>query len=162
MSFTLRPIRPGDDEAVARIIRTVMPDFGASGPGFALHDPEVSAMSDAYARPRCGYLVLVDDETGAVVGGGGYAPLAGGDPSVCELKKMYFLPSARGHGQGERLLRALLDAMKGAGFARCYLETLTGMDRAMKLYEKLGFQRRATACGATGHFGCDTFYDRDL
>ena len=37
--FTLRPITPADDAAVANIIRTVMPEFGAGGPGFAIHDP---------------------------------------------------------------------------------------------------------------------------
>ena len=47
MSWTIRPVRPGDDAAVAAIIRTVMPEFGADGPGFAIHDPEVSAMSAA-------------------------------------------------------------------------------------------------------------------
>lgn len=160
--FTLRPISSADDASVARIIRAVMPEFGAVGPGFAIEDPEVDAMSAAYAKPRCGYLVVVDEATGAVVGGGGFAPLQGGDEGTCELKKMYFLPAARGRGVGEELLRRLLDEMRRAGFRRCYLETLTGMDRAMKLYEKLGFLRRATSCGATGHFGCDTFYEKEL
>ena len=40
---------------------------------------------------------------GRVVGGGGIAPLAGGDPDVCELRKMYFLPSLRGLGAGMAL-----------------------------------------------------------
>ena len=41
----LRPIQPQDDAAVASIIRTVMPEFGADGPGFAIHDPEVNVES---------------------------------------------------------------------------------------------------------------------
>jgi putative acetyltransferase len=39
MRLTIRPIRPGDDRFVAAIIRTVMPEFGAGGPGFAINDP---------------------------------------------------------------------------------------------------------------------------
>src|SRR5690348_7685305 len=37
-NFLIRPIEPRDDEAVARVIRAVMPEFGAAGPGFAIHD----------------------------------------------------------------------------------------------------------------------------
>ena len=39
----------------------------------------------------------------AVVGGAGYAPLTGGDPGTCELRKMYFFPELRGLGIQEWL-----------------------------------------------------------
>ena len=45
--WRLRPIEPGDDAAIAAIIRTVMPQFGASGEGFAINDPEVDWMTRA-------------------------------------------------------------------------------------------------------------------
>jgi putative acetyltransferase len=82
--FTIRPIEPRDDAAVATIIRSVMPEFGAGGDGFAIHDAEVGAMHAAYTRPRCAYFVLEID--GKVVGGGGVAPLDHGEPDVCELR----------------------------------------------------------------------------
>jgi putative acetyltransferase len=159
-AFTIRDITADDDVAVAAIIRTVMPQFGASGPGFAIHDPEVGAMSAEYRKPRSAYVVVVD-AAGIVVGGGGVAPLAGGDGDVCELKKMYFLEVARGKGLGERVLTELLQRARAFGFSRMYLETLSGMDAAMKLYRKMGF---APGCrrGATGHFGCDHFFERAL
>ncbi|MFP2931116.1 GNAT family N-acetyltransferase [Pyxidicoccus sp. 3LG] len=156
----IRPIQPGDDAAVAAIIRTVMPEFGADGPGFAIHDPEVSTMSAAYSRPRHAYFVV--ERAGRVIGGGGIAPLEGGDPSVCELRKMYFLPEARGLGLGERMLRRCLDFAREAGFQRCYLETLAGMKQAQKLYQRLGFERLCAPMGSTGHFGCDNWYALDL
>src|SRR5688572_33490731 len=109
-AFTIRPIRPSDDAAVAAIIRTVMPEFGAKGPGFAINDPEVDTMSAAYARPRCSYFVVERD--GVVVGGGGVAPLDGGDADVCELRKMYFLPEARGIGAGAAMMTRCLDAAR--------------------------------------------------
>jgi putative acetyltransferase len=157
----VRPIEARDDAAVAAIIRTVMPEFGAGGPGFAIHDPEVNGMSAAYARLGCAYWV-VEDATGRVVGGGGIAPLDGGEPGVCELKKMYFLPQARGHGLGERLLRQGLAFAREAGYRTCYLETLAGMEQAQKLYRRLGFQPLSRPMGATGHFGCDRWYALDL
>ena len=128
---SIRPITPADDAAVARIIRTVMPEFGASGCGFAINDPEVDWMSKAYGAPRHAYFVLERD--GQVLGGGGIAPLEGGDADTCELRKMYFLPEARGLGAGAAMMAFCLDAAREAGFRRCYLETLTGMDAAMRL-----------------------------
>jgi putative acetyltransferase len=156
----LRPIEPRDDAAVARIIRTVMPEFGAGGSGFAIHDPEVSAMSAAYAAPGHAYYVLERD--GEVVGAGGIAPLTGGPAGVCELRKMYFLPRARGVGAGERLLRHCLAFAREAGYRSCYLETLEGMTQAQRLYRKLGFEPLDAPMGATGHHGCDRWYALSL
>lgn len=158
--WSIRPIIAADDAAVAHIIRRVMPEFGASGCGFAINDPEVDWMSKAYAAPRHAYFVL--ERAGQVLGGGGIGPLAGGDADTCELRKMYFLPEARGLGAGAAMMARCLDAARDAGFRRCYLETLTGMDAAMRLYERSGFRRIDAPMGATGHGGCNTFYLRDL
>jgi len=160
MSFTIRPIAPGDDATMAAIIRSVMPEFGADGPGFAIHDPEVDAMSAAYAAPRHRYFVV--ERNGRVEGGGGIAPLAGGDGMVCELRKMYFLPALRGIGAGAALMQVCLGFAREAGFRQCYLETLSGMDLAQALYERTGFRRIPQSLGNTGHFGCNRFYLLDL
>ncbi|WP_447937178.1 GNAT family N-acetyltransferase [Thermomonas fusca] len=159
-NFSIRPILADDDAAMAAVIRTVMPEFGATGSGFAISDPEVDWMSRAYSAPRHAYFVLERD--GRVLGGAGVAPLAGGDADVCELRKMYFLPEARGSGAGAAMMGRCLDAARGFGFTRCYLETLTGMDAAMRLYERSGFRRIDAAMGATGHGGCNRFYLLDL
>ena len=157
--FLLRPIRPGDDAAVADIIRSVMPEFGADGPGFAIHDAEVGGMCEAYARPGAAYFVIEVD--GLVLGGGGIAPLDGVD-GTCELRKMYFRPALRGLGAGTALIAHCLHAARRLGYRQCYLETLAGMDAAQALYERAGFQRIPKALGATGHFGCDRYYLRGL
>jgi putative acetyltransferase len=161
VSTELRPIEPRDDAAVAAIVREVMTEHGASGPGFAIHDPEVGGMSAAYASSRAGYLVVEQD--GVMLGGGGFAPLAGSpEPLTCELKKMYFRPTLRGGGHGRALLVRLLELARAAGFRRCYLETLETMGRARRLYESLGFARLCGPEGGTGHFGCDARYALDL
>lgn len=159
-NWSIRPIQAGDDATMADVIRTVMPEFGACGSGFAISDPEVDWMSRAYAAPRSAYFVLERD--GRVLGGGGVAPLEGGDADTCELRKMYFLPEARGLGAGAAMMARCLDAARGFGFTQCYLETLTGMDAAMRLYERSGFRRIDGPMGATGHGGCNTFYLLDL
>lgn len=156
----LRPIEARDDAAMASVIRAVMPTFGAQGAGFAIEDPEVDFMSRAYGGERSRYWVAELD--GRVVGGGGFAPLEGGPPDTCELRKMYLLAEARGRGIGRELLELCLDAAKRCGFARCYLETLETMHAARKLYEAHGFVRLPKPEGATGHFGCDAWYSRSL
>lgn len=158
--FTLAPITREHDAAMAAVIRRVMPEFGADGPGFAIHDPEVDALTDAYAGARSRYYVLLRD--GRVVGGGGFAPLVGADADVCELRKMYFLPEVRGIGAGRALLDRLIAEARESGFRLCYLETLTGMTAAQRLYERVGFARIGAPMGATGHFGCDRWYALSL
>jgi putative acetyltransferase len=145
---------------MAAIIRRVMPEFGASGEGFAINDPEVDFMTRAYAGERSRYWVIED--AGKVIGGGGFAPLDGGPSDTCELRKMYFLPEARGRGIGAELLAMCLGEAKRVGFRVCYLETLANMTSARKLYEAFGFARLEKPCGSTGHFGCDAWYAREL
>lgn len=154
----LRPARSGDAAALAAIIRTVMPELGACGPGFAINDPEVNDIPATYGRPRSAYFVV--EWNGEVVGGGGVAPLEGAAAGTCELRKMYFLPKARGLGLGRKMLERCLAAAKEIGFSRCYLETLKGMTAAKRLYESSGFKPLRSPKGATGHFGCDTWYEK--
>ncbi|MGE0582184.1 MAG: GNAT family N-acetyltransferase [Steroidobacteraceae bacterium] len=155
-TFELRAAQAADDAAIAAIVRTVMPSFGACGPGFAIADPEVDAMSGAYRRARAAYFVV--EAAGRVIGGGGIAPLDGGPFRTCELRKMYFLPQARGLGLGARLLARCLAVARGYGYGACYLETLTGMDAAQKLYRRAGFKPLPGPLGATGHHGCDRYF----
>jgi putative acetyltransferase len=156
MDYIVRKVQPQDSVQVANIIRTVMPEFGASGAGFAIHDKEVDDIYKAYAQPRMVYFVC--EHNGTIVGGGGIAPLEGGDANTCELKKMYFLPEARGKGLGQRVLSSCIQGAREIGFAFCYLETFNTMKDAMKLYEKNGFEKIPRSLGNTGHFACDTFY----
>jgi putative acetyltransferase len=160
VTFLIRPIEPSDNTPMAAIIRAVMPEFGADGPGFAIHDAEVDTMYESYAQPHCSYFVVERD--GAVIGGGGVAPLEGGEADVCELRKMYFLPEARGIGAGRAMMQRCLDAARAHGFKRCYLETLTGMDAAQALYKRSGFTALCSAMGGTGHHGCDRYFIREL
>ncbi|MEZ4986143.1 MAG: GNAT family N-acetyltransferase [Saprospiraceae bacterium] len=155
----VRPIRPTDNASVAQIIRTVMPEFGCVGPGFSIEDPEVDDMYHAYQGERAAFYVV--ELEGQILGCGGFAPLAGGDPGICELKKMYFLSSLRGMGMGHQMIEQCLEDARKAGFHTMYLETVYRMEAANALYQKKGF----TACpqmGNTGHSGCDTFYTLSL
>ncbi len=160
MSLVIRPIELRDNAAVASIIRTVMPEFGADRPGFAIHDAEVDDMAGVYALPRSAYFVVEKD--GLVMGGAGIAPLIGGDADTCELRKMYFLPTLRGQGAGTALIQTCIAKARDFGFEHMYLETLTGMDAAKKLYRRSGFEPIRQPLGRTGHYGCDSYFIRKL
>ena len=160
-NWKIRPITAHDDTRMASIIRSVMPEFGAKGDGFAINDPEVDWMSRAYSAPRTAYYVV--ELEGLVMGGGGIAPLEGAsNPRICELRKMYFMPALRGQGAGMALMDICLAKAREFSFELCYLETLTGMDSAMALYHKAGFRSLDKPMGNTGHGGCNRFFSKSL
>jgi putative acetyltransferase len=67
-----------------------MPEFGACGSGFAINDPEVDWMTRAYAAPRSAYFVV--EREGVVEGGGGVAPLEGGDATSANCARCISCP----------------------------------------------------------------------
>lgn len=159
----MRPITQADNQVVAAIIRAVMPEFGCVGEGYSINDPELEDMYGTYTQPRSAFYVLTDGSNGdRPVGTGGYAPLAGTDGSICELRKMYLLPHARGRGGGKLILEQCLAAARADGFQQMYLETVTAMVTAARVYERYGFGNIDGPLGATGHSGCDRFMIRSF
>lgn len=145
---------------MARIIREVMTEYQAVGEGYSITDPEVDDMFGFYKNKQSCFYVI--EYNGEIVGGGGIAPLEGGDPKVCELRKMYFLAPTRGLGLGKKMLLLMLDKARAKGFKICYLETLDRMWRANQLYSNNGFKTLKKPMGNTGHCSCDRWYALDL
>ncbi len=157
--LTFRPVRPSDDPALAVIIRSGMAEFGICGEGPA-GDPELESISSAYSGPRAAYFVV--ESSGQVLGGGGIGPIQGVPDDVCELRKMYLTPAARGLGAGRRLLDLCLEAARARGYRRCHLATLGRMERARHMYDRAGFRLLDHEVPGSGHLGCDTWYSREL
>lgn len=160
--LSIRRIIAADNSQVASLIRRIMTDMGASGPGFSVHDTEVDDMESAYRDERRAFYAVVVDKNGAILGGAGVAPLVGGPEDVCELKKMYFDSSIRKLGYGRKLLEQLLERAAELDFRGCYLETLRSMTAAQRLYTQAGFVEIPSPMGQTGHFSCDKWYYRAL
>ena len=154
--FVFRRIEQADNPQVARIIRTVMTEYGAVGEGFSIMDAEVDHMYEAYQIPRAGMFVI--EKAGIVSGCGGFGPLHGAEAHICELKKMYFLPKLRGFGFGKKVVLQSFEEAKKMGYTHCYLETLRNMEPANTLYRNMGFQFIDGPMGATGHGSCDAWY----
>jgi putative acetyltransferase len=152
-TYTIREIQPQDNPVIQHIVKTVLAEFGCQGPGWASGDPELNDMFSTYRHSNASYQVVVDVQTGDVLGGGGFAQLKGtsSEEGLCELQKLYFLPQARGLGAGKVLLRQLIEGARDAGYKAMYLESIPQLESAVALYEKLGFQKRDCHLGNTGH-----------
>jgi putative acetyltransferase len=159
-SCRIHPIRRADNAGVEKVIRTVLPEFMGTEPGFSTNDAEIADMYSSYSRPRSVYFVI--ERSAKILGGGGIAPLDGGDPDTCELCKMYLLSEIRGLGLGQSILDRCLEAARDFGYRRCYLETLRSMHQARALYEKNRFRPLKKPTGWTGHFRCDSWYAINL
>ena len=157
---TIREVREEDNAALAKAIRQVLIDIGVPKVGTAYADPELDFMYQAYQTTRSTYFVIEED--GVVLGGAGIAPLAGEDPKICELQKMYFLAQGRGRGLGQQMIDHCLAYAKDQNFELCYLETLPYMKAAQKLYLKTGFSYIDGPMGSTGHTSCNVWLTKAL
>ena len=156
----IRAIQIRDDKKLAITLRKVLIEMGVPKKGTAYEDAELDSMYNSYQIPRSIYFVVVSEE--AILGGAGIAPLKNGDPSVCELQKMYFLPEARGKGLGKQMIDLCLDFAKANHFQLCYIETMPNMLDAQALYKKVGFQYIDHAMGNTGHNSCPVWLTKSL
>ena len=151
-NITIRSIEPGDNAALATIIRNALTEFNANKPGTVYFDESTDHLYELFQTEKAVYHVAVLDDQ--IVGGGGIYPTAGLDADTCELVKMYLSPAARGKGLGKLLMQECLNAAKKAGYKKLYLETMPELVVAVPLYEQFGFSYLKGPLGNSGHNGC--------
>ena len=156
----IRPIEKKDNPEIAKVIRSVLVDYGVPKVGTAYADAALDCMLETYKNDKAAYFVV--EENNEVIGGGGIAQLDNYDGNVCELQKMYFLPIARGRGLGTQMIDLCLKEAKKLGYEKCYLETMSYMEAAQKLYKRYGFEYLDGPLGDTGHYSCGVHMILDL
>ena len=134
-----RGFRERDRAAIVALLRKYQAGLGLSL-CFQGFDAEVAGLPGAYAPPRGQMLVARDTAHGELVGIVALRPVPG-ILDLCEMKRLYVRPPARGAGLGRRLAVRVMDEARGLGYRRMCLDTLPGMSGAQALYCSLGFRQ---------------------
>lgn len=132
--LTFRDARAGDGEDIRGVVTTVLTEYGLSRDG-RVADTDLEDVLASYVARGGLFRVLVTD-TGRIVGCGGLYPLSDDE---AEVRKMYFLPEARGLGLGRMLLQDLVACARQRGFKTLVLETASVLKQAISLYRSVGF-----------------------
>jgi ribosomal protein S18 acetylase RimI-like enzyme len=153
-------IKRGFDEAERSDIVTLLREYEA-GLGISLcfqnFDAEVASLPGDYGPPKGAMLLLRDTRGGGIAGCIALRPVAGA-PELCEMKRLYVRPQARGHGLGRHLAVAAMAEARQLGYTRICLDTLPTMQEAQALYLSLGFAQ----VGASATEPQVLLFERDL
>lgn len=154
MNYFLRPATNDDRLDIERLVFAVLEEHGLKADP-ASTDSDLQDIQKNYFEGGGTFDLLVND-SGQIVGSVGLCPVA---DYICELRKMYLAPEARGCGWGRRLLEHALERATKLGFQRVVLETASVLQAAIALYERYGFQRYTPDHLAAR---CDAAYFLDL
>lgn len=157
--FTLRKAHSkADIEAFANIscqyhmfITSVLGEF----PVHQNFEAEVASLPGLYAEP-CGVILIVSAQCGTAkaqdVGAVALRPFSQRevhDTTVavvdwtirtCEMKRLYVLPAWHKYGLGRKLVEAAVSIAQQLGYRRVFLDTVTQLESANRLYSKAGFK----------------------
>jgi len=159
-SIIIRNIELKDNEAIAKVIRAALTEFGANKPGTVYYDNTTDHLFELFQTN--GSIYFIAEMDGEVLGGCGIFPTEGLPAATCELVKLYLNKSARGTGLGKQLLLQSMQWAKQNGYLQVYLESMPELSKAVSIYEKVGFEKLKNALGNSGHDGCDIWMLKKL
>jgi putative acetyltransferase len=99
---------------------------------------ELEHLASEYAPPSGAFLLARDNESCI-----GCIGLRRFSDDAGEIKRLYTLPAARGHGVGRMLIEGIVSAGRKLGYSRLLLDTLPSMKAAQSLYQSFGFRPTA-------------------
>lgn len=131
-------IRLADEADVGSIVAVLAESFREyeklyTKQGYAATTPTSSAVQNRFAEGAM-WVALRESE---VVGTVSVVPKG----EALYIRSMAILPAARGNRIGEKLLTQIEEFAVASGYRRLVLSTTPFLDRAIRLYEKFGFQR---------------------
>lgn len=139
-SMAIVHVTQRSDRAVVECARLLMREYAelphAQG-RWPAADAEIALLPSPYLPPDGAFLLAAEGKD--VLGCGALLAL-GGRPGYAEIKRVYVRPAARGHGIGEAITRALLDAAGRLAFRIVRLDTAPELLAAQALYRRLGFE----------------------
>ena len=99
-------------------------------------EKELQSLPGKYSQPF-GEILLARDLNGSAVGCVAVRPLL--ETKVCEMKRLYVLPEVSGLGIGRELVKHIMNTAVKVGYNEMKLDTLSSMEKAIRLYQKMGF-----------------------
>jgi putative acetyltransferase len=130
-------VRPAAVPGEMGIVRALFLEYGRSlnfDLCFQGFEQELAGLPGCYAAPR-GQILLAP--------GAGVVALRPLSDDVCEMKRLYVQPHARGRGLGGGLARAIIAKGRELRYRAMRLDTHESMVAAIALYRELGFHEIA-------------------
>jgi GNAT superfamily N-acetyltransferase len=127
---TMDPGVPPASSLIAAMVEDLVPLYGR------IDGPNAPRAAPEDFRPPGGVFLVGFDADGVPVCGGGVKKLGDG---LCEIKRMYVVPAARGRGVAGELLVALEDAARALGYRRVRLDTGPKQPHAERMYRRAGY-----------------------
>jgi GNAT superfamily N-acetyltransferase len=141
-TVTIRAYAPADREPVNALVLAAWQELALVMPDFASLAPRLTSLTEKAADSE----VIVAELDGQLAGAVAYVSAARPrpdffDPAWPMVRLMSVLPSARGHGIGERLLDECLVRARRDGAPCLALHTTLKMAAAQRLYLRAGFEK---------------------
>ncbi|NPV02193.1 MAG: GNAT family N-acetyltransferase [Brevinematales bacterium] len=129
----IRQYRPGDNERVIELNRTVMQAIGLYIDTGHTHD-DYNNIEGIYLNNHGEFLVGIED--GRIIATGGFRPYSDG---IAEVKRMRVDTGYQRKGYGRAILEALEKSARAMNYTGFILETSVIQTAARHLYKNLGF-----------------------
>ncbi|MEO8484489.1 MAG: GNAT family N-acetyltransferase [Acidobacteriota bacterium] len=151
--YTFRAAEDDEMPVVRRLFQEYAESIGIDL-GFQGFEQELANLPGEYAVSRGGIFLAVAAEA---VGCVAVRPL---EADVCEMKRLYVRPSARGADVGRHLALTAVACGRARGYRVTRLDTLATMTAARALYGGLGFREVPPYC--YNPFPDAVFMEREL
>src|SRR3982074_2542316 len=109
--LTIRSATNNDCKRVAELVFGVLGEFGLA-PDAETTDADLQDIEANYLH-KGGVFEVIEDEQSNLLGSSGLYPV---NKTTCELRKMYFISSARGRGLGKLVLERAIARARALGF----------------------------------------------
>lgn len=158
--LTIRKVRKEDNAELAAMIRGVFEEHDAPRQGTVYSDPTTDQLFELFLEPRS--VLWVAEDQGTLLGCCGIYPTEGLPEGCAELVKYYLPRSSRGKGIGKALMEKSMASAKKLGYGQVYIESLPEFSKAVRIYEKQGFEMLSHPLGNSGHPGCNIWMIRSI
>ena len=152
-AVSFRKVKKTDNAYLAGMIREVFKEHQAPQHGTVYSDPTTDDLFGLFLHDRS--VLWVAEIDGVPEGCCGIYPTEGLESNCAELVKYYLAEKGRGRGIGRQLMEKCIESARELGYQKLYLESMPHFSKAVRIYEKLGFQELPGPLGNSGHTTCN-------